>query len=46
MKPNYKHLSSRRLYPEGTKNKPKEEEVKEGEKLVVNFDLSGNPTFN
>ena len=42
-----KHLSSRKLYPEGTKNKPKEEEeVKEGEKLVVNLDVSGNPTFN
>lgn len=47
-----KHLSSRKLYPEGSKNKPKEEEevkeeeVKEGEKLVINLDVSGNPTFN
>lgn len=42
-----KHLSSRRSHPEGSKNKPKEEkEVKEGEKLVINLDVSGNPTFN
>ena len=41
------HLSSRKQYPEGTKNKPKEEEVKEEEpKLVINLDVSGNPTFN
>jgi|TARA_R110002020_G_scaffold384131_2_gene594778 hypothetical protein len=41
------HLSSRKQYPEGSKNKPKEEEeVKEGEKLVINLDVSGNPTFN
>jgi len=42
-----KHLSSRRSHPEGSKNKPKEEkEVKEEEKLVINLDVSGNPTFN
>jgi len=33
----YNHLSSRKSYPEGTKNKPKAEP-----KVVVNFDVSGN----
>tara|TARA_R100000654_G_scaffold62090_1_gene89038 strand:- start:524 stop:637 length:114 start_codon:yes stop_codon:yes gene_type:complete len=37
-------MSSRKQYPEGSKNKPKEEE--EEPKLVVNLDVSGNPTFN
>tara|TARA_R110002020_G_scaffold363264_2_gene575538 strand:- start:1796 stop:1906 length:111 start_codon:yes stop_codon:yes gene_type:complete len=36
-------MSSRKQYPEGSKNKPKEEEEP---KLVINLDVSGNPTFN
>ena len=37
-----KHLSSRKLYPEGTKNKPKADEADKEPKLVVDFDASGN----